>query len=99
MVIMEALALKRPVISTFVAGIPELVKQGQHGWLVPAGDVEALADAMQECLATSPEAMERMGEAGSEIVTKRHDVDREAKVLAALLKQSSPSTSCRFALL
>ena len=98
-VIMEALALKRPVISTFVAGIPELVKQGQHGWLVPAGDVEALADAMQECLATSPEAMERMGEAGSEIVTKRHDVDREVKVLAALLKQSSPSTSCRFALL
>ena len=98
-VIMEAMALKRPVISTFVAGIPELVKQGQHGWLVPAGDAEALADAMQECLATSPEAMERMGEAGSEIVTKRHDVDREVKVLAALLKQSSPSTSCRFALL
>lgn len=96
-VIMEALALKRPVISTFVAGIPELVKQGQQGWLVPAGDVEALANAMQECLATSPEAMERMGEAGSEIVTKRHDVDREVKVLAALLKQSSPSTSCRFA--
>ena len=42
-VIMEAMALRRPVISTFVAGIPELVRPGEHGWLVPAGDVEALA--------------------------------------------------------
>ena len=41
-VIMEAMALRRPVISTFVAGIPELVQPGEHGWLVPAGDVEAL---------------------------------------------------------
>ena len=41
-VIMEAMALRRPVISTFVAGIPELVKPGEHGWLVPSGDVEAV---------------------------------------------------------
>jgi colanic acid/amylovoran biosynthesis glycosyltransferase len=33
-----------------VAGIPELVHPGEHGWLVPAGDVEALASAMQTCL-------------------------------------------------
>ena len=44
MVIMEALALGRPVISTYVAGIPELVEPGQCGWLVPAGSVEALAN-------------------------------------------------------
>ena len=42
-VIMEAMALRRPVISTYVAGIPELIHPGEHGWLVPAGDVEALA--------------------------------------------------------
>src|SRR5690348_8438632 len=42
-VIMEAMALGRPVISTFVAGIPELVHTGEHGWLVPAGDSEALS--------------------------------------------------------
>jgi colanic acid/amylovoran biosynthesis glycosyltransferase len=41
-VIMEAMALRRPVISTFVAGIAELVQPGEHGWLVPAGDVETL---------------------------------------------------------
>ena len=43
-VIMEAMALRRPVISTYVAGIPELVRPGENGWLVPAGDVEALAE-------------------------------------------------------
>ena len=52
-VIMEAMALRRPVISTYVAGIPELVRSGEHGWLVPAGDVEALADAMQACLSSA----------------------------------------------
>jgi glycosyltransferase involved in cell wall biosynthesis len=95
-VIMEAMALKRPVISTFVAGIPELIKHGQQGWLVPAGDVDELANAMQECLATLPEDMERMGEAGSEVVIERHDIDREAGVLATLLKQSSQSKPVEF---
>src|SRR5439155_26884638 len=50
-VLMEALALGRPVVSTFVAGIPELVRDGVHGWLVPAGDVDALAGAVGELLA------------------------------------------------
>jgi colanic acid/amylovoran biosynthesis glycosyltransferase len=95
-VIMEAMALKRPVISTFVAGIPELIKHGQQGWLVPAGNVDELANAMQECLATLPEDVERMAEAGYEAVTERHDIDKEAKVLAALLKQSSQSTPAEF---
>ena len=37
-VIMEAMALRRAVISTFVAGIPKLVRDGENGWLVPVGD-------------------------------------------------------------
>ncbi|RTL66656.1 MAG: glycosyltransferase, partial [Hyphomicrobiales bacterium] len=39
-VIMEAMALRRPVISTYVAGIPELVRDGETGWLVPAGSID-----------------------------------------------------------
>ena len=46
-VIMEAMALARPVISTFVAGIAERVRPGEDGWLVPAGDVEALQAAIE----------------------------------------------------
>src|SRR5688572_31740184 len=53
-VIMEALALGRPVLATAVAGIPELVSP-ECGWLVPAGSVEALVQAMKDALATPPE--------------------------------------------
>ena len=42
MVIMEAMALRRPVLTTYVAGIPELVRQGENGWLFPAGAVDEL---------------------------------------------------------
>src|SRR5216683_1451738 len=62
-VIMEAMALRRPTISTFVAGIPELVSPGKTGWLVPAGDVDALVIAIESCLATSDEALAMMGHA------------------------------------
>jgi colanic acid/amylovoran biosynthesis glycosyltransferase len=78
MVIMEAMALKRPVISTFVAGIPELVHPGEHGWLVPAGDVEALVGAMRACLELSTQNLERMGEASHKRALERHNVDTQA---------------------
>ena len=81
-VIMEAMALGRPVVSTFVAGIPELVQAGENGWLVPAGDVEALADAMQACLESSTERLDAMGLNGRRRVLQRHDVNVEAAKLA-----------------
>jgi colanic acid/amylovoran biosynthesis glycosyltransferase len=85
-VIMEAMALKRPVISTFVAGIPELVVPGQHGWLIPAGDVDALAESMQACLDAHPETIARMGILANERILRRHDVDREALALIRLFQ-------------
>jgi colanic acid/amylovoran biosynthesis glycosyltransferase len=83
-VLMEAMALRRPVISTYVGGIPELVRDGEHGWLVPAGDVEALVDAMRSCLEAPPELIMRMGKAARERVMGRHDVNTEAKKLQQL---------------
>lgn len=88
-VIMEAMALRRPVISTFVAGIPELVCDGDNGWLVPAGDVDALARAMLACLAAPAETLARMGEAAHARVLARHDVDTEAAKLAELFATSA----------
>ena len=88
-VIMEAMALRRPVISTFVAGIPELVHSGEHGWLIPAGDVESLAAAIQNCLEQPVEAMTRMGNAGHARVLERHDIDKEAAKLTALFQAAS----------
>jgi colanic acid/amylovoran biosynthesis glycosyltransferase len=82
-VVMEALALGRPVISTYVAGIPELVETGKCGWLVPAGSVEALCEAMRDALHASKERLAEMGAEGARRVRERHD----AKVEAAKLKK------------
>lgn len=83
-VIMEAMALGRPVISTFVAGIAELVRPGVDGWLVPAGDVDALQGAIEACLAAPPDALLRMGEGARVRVLERHSADLEAAKLARL---------------
>jgi len=88
-VLMEALALGRPVVSTYVAGIPELVVPGESGWLVPAGDVQALAQAMGAVLEAPREELERMGRAGAERVRANHDARREAGKLRELLGRAA----------
>lgn len=92
-VLMEAMALRRPVISTYIAGIPELVRPGEHGWLVPAGDVEALAAAMQACLDSPPATLACMGEAARNVVLARHNVDVEAAKLAALFRRTAEAAN------
>src|SRR5262249_36930488 len=77
-----ALALGRPVVSTFVAGIPELVQPGINGWLVPAGNAAALADALQAALAAPTATLTAMGRAGAAHVAARHDARHEAACLA-----------------
>jgi colanic acid/amylovoran biosynthesis glycosyltransferase len=85
-VIMEAMALRRPIISTFIAGIPELVRPGEHGWLVPAGDVKALVEAMRACIHTSKDELTAMGDAARERVLRFHDANNEATKLGKLFQ-------------
>jgi len=96
-VIMEAMALRRPVISTYIAGIPELVRSVEHGWLVPAGDVEALVEAIESCLATPNEKLDQMGQSARLHLLLRHNADTEAKKLSGLfqthLTRSNAQTS------
>ena len=79
-VIMEALALRTPVIVTQIAGTPELV-DSQCGWLIPAGAIEPLADAMEAALAAPPETLRAMGEIGRARVLEQHDALRNARAL------------------
>jgi glycosyltransferase involved in cell wall biosynthesis len=81
--IMEALALRIPVITTCIAGIPELV-DASCGWLVPAGSVEALAEAINTCLQLAPDRLTAMGEAGRQRVAALHMIDRAVAPLADL---------------
>lgn len=80
------MALCRPVISTYVAGIPELVQAGDNGWLVPAGNVEAFAAAIQECLDSPFEKLQKMSDAGRARTALFHNVDLEVATLASLFK-------------
>jgi glycosyltransferase involved in cell wall biosynthesis len=89
--IMEAMALRRPVLATYVGGIPELVRPEVNGWLVAAGDVDALARAMADCLACSSERLLAMGEAARASVLQAHSIDVEAAKLAALFDGTSPA--------
>jgi glycosyltransferase involved in cell wall biosynthesis len=82
-VLMEAMALGRPVISTYVAGIPELVIDGQTGWLIPAGDVQALSTAMKAALTLDDQRLVAMGSRARERALARHSIDIEAGKLAA----------------
>jgi glycosyltransferase involved in cell wall biosynthesis len=87
-VIMEALALGRPVIATAIAAVPELVEPGIGGWVVPAGSGEALAAALREALEAPVEALADMGKAGAAAVARRHDAAAEARKLAALFARA-----------
>ena len=86
-VIMEAMSLKRPVISTYIAGIPELVIHGENGWLCVAGDVDSLTKMMKEALSTPIAQLQKMGNAAYERVVLRHDINVEASKLAAYFNQ------------
>jgi glycosyltransferase involved in cell wall biosynthesis len=90
-VLMEALALGRPVVTTWVAGIPELVRPGENGWLVPPSSVDALTDALREVLAAPTETLEAMGRRGADRVAQRHDAITEADKLLAMIRESLAS--------
>ena len=84
-VIMEAMANRRPVIAPFLAGIPELVIQGETGWLYPASDVAALQRAIKSCLQAPHEVVAAMGNRAYQLVWTAHDADLEAGRLLALM--------------
>jgi colanic acid/amylovoran biosynthesis glycosyltransferase len=86
---MEALASSRPVLGTYIAGVPELVESGVNGWLVPAGNVSATAAAVLEILRTPVETLTRMGREGAQRVRERHDASREAGRMKELFTRSA----------
>jgi colanic acid/amylovoran biosynthesis glycosyltransferase len=72
-VIMESLAMGRPVISTYIAGIPELVDE-TCGWMIPAGSIDGIASAIRAALNTSPEKLSAMGKEGRSRIEAEHNL-------------------------
>ena len=71
----EALAAERPVVATRVGGVPDVVEEGEDGFLVEPGATDELADRLAQ-LARDPALRERMGEAGRARVLPRYAVER-----------------------
>lgn len=81
-VLMEAMALHRPVVATRITGIPELVEDSINGWLITPGSVQSLVDALHKVLAATPAQLQDMGCRGAACVAARHNAAVEAARLA-----------------
>jgi glycosyltransferase involved in cell wall biosynthesis len=83
-VIAEAMAASLPIVTTRVAAIPEVIEDGESGYLVDVDDAEALRDRLQ-ALAVSPELRLRMGARSRRIAKDRFDMDKNANRIAEIL--------------
>jgi colanic acid/amylovoran biosynthesis glycosyltransferase len=85
-VLLEAACCRLPVLATVHAGIPEIVRDGESGYLVRERDVEGLADGLRSLL-RSPERWAAMGEAGLRLVEPSHTTPAVAARLEALYRE------------
>jgi glycosyltransferase involved in cell wall biosynthesis len=85
-VVMEAMAAGLPVISTALGGVPEMVRDGFTGLLVPEHQPFALADALAQVLVDRRLARS-LGEAGRQRATELFAIDKSAEALRALFQQ------------
>lgn len=84
-VILEAMAMRLPVVSTTVSAIPEAVEHGSTGLLVPPGDTPALAEAISR-LVSAPGEHVGMGDAGRRKVAKDFDLTINTEALVSLFR-------------
>ena len=99
--ILEAMAAGVPVLATAVGGTPEVVVPGRTGWLVPPGDLRALADGLVAVAAASDAQLRRLGRRARRVVRREHDrtasTERIAEVLVeARFEGPDPAAAARF---
>ncbi len=87
-VILEAMALARPLVATDVGGTAEQIEDGVSGRLVPAEDAAALADAVWELL-EDPRNARALGERARERARERFDPDRAADAVAQVQREAA----------
>ncbi len=82
--VLEAMAWGTPVLATAVFGLPELISDGETGWLCAERDVEQLAAGLRRALGADPAERERIGGAGQRLVASRHALDEYARKVSDL---------------
>ena len=78
-VLLEAMAARRPVIASDIADNSRLVRNGENGYLFPADDENALAQAIATLIELRPDARAGLGQAGRELVESSYSMDRMVK--------------------
>jgi glycosyltransferase involved in cell wall biosynthesis len=85
-VTLEAMSHRRPVVATTAGGLPDKVRDGVTGWLVPPGDAPALARALRTALGAAA-ALATMGAAGRELVETEFSWTRSADRMLAVFEE------------
>jgi len=85
-VLMEAMAMEVPCISTWITGVPELIRHSVDGWLIPPGDADQAARAIAH-LMDDPALRQRLGCSGRARVIEKYDLDRNTAHLAEIFKR------------
>jgi D-inositol-3-phosphate glycosyltransferase len=86
--VLESMAWETPVLATSVFGLPELINDGETGWLCEPRDVSQLAAALDRMLNTTPAQRQEIGRAAKARVEKRHDLNKYATDIANLLNRA-----------
>jgi len=86
--VLEAMAWETPVLATEVFGLPELITDGETGWLCEARDLHALAGGLDRALSADEEERLRIADAARTLVEERHSLERYGREIAKLLSQS-----------
>jgi D-inositol-3-phosphate glycosyltransferase len=86
--VLEAMVWETPVLATSVFGLPELITDGETGWLCEPRDLSQLATGIDRVLSSPAEQRQRVGRVGRELVEQRHDLGIYAERIAGLLEQA-----------
>ena len=84
----EAMALERPVVATDAGGLPEIVINGETGFIVPTHNPQAIADSLKHLLQDKSLA-ESMGRRGRERVQDCFDLDKQMMLLLSILQEAA----------
>ncbi|HWM64148.1 MAG TPA: glycosyltransferase family 4 protein [Solirubrobacterales bacterium] len=86
--VLEAMAFETPVLATDVFGLPELIDDGETGWLCEPRDMRTLAAALDRALSSSAEERERIGKAARELVVRRHSLEAYGRDVGRLIEEA-----------
>ena len=92
--LLEAMALRRPVVATNVGGVPEMVTDGVTGLLVPPRDPVALGDAIARLLTDHPLA-DMLARAGHDFVHANFSLDEMVRAISAIYDEGAAVVAAR----